>query len=135
MITRKTAREQTFILIFERSFNDLSVDEILELATECKDFEIDDYVKSVFSGVFENIEEIDADISNNAVAWEINRIGRVALSILRLAIFEIKFRDDIPINVSINEAVELAKKYATAEDASFINGILGSIAKAQKTEA
>ncbi len=135
MITRKTAREQTFILIFERSFNDLSVDEILELATECKDFEIDDYIKSVFAGVIENIEEIDAAVSNNAVSWDISRIGRVALSILRLAIYEIKFREDIPINVSINEAVELAKKYATTEDASFINGILGSVAKAQKTEA
>ncbi len=129
MITRKTAREQTFILIFEKSFNDLTIDEILELATECKDFEIDEYITSVFTGVYANIEEIDSLISDNAVSWNIKRISRVALSVLRLAIYEIKFRSDIPVSVSINEAVELCKKYATAEDASFVNGILGSVAK------
>lgn len=129
MITRKTAREQTFILIFEKSFNDLTINEILELAAECKEFEIDDYIESVFTGVYQNIKEIDSVISSNAVAWNINRISRVALSVLRLSIYEIKYRSDIPVSVSINEAVELTKKYATNEDAAFVNGILGSVAK------
>ncbi len=130
MLTRKTAREQAFILIFEKSFNDLSINEILELAAECKEFEIDDYISSVFNGVYEKIEEIDGAISSNAVGWNINRISRVALAVLRLAIYEIKYRTDIPVSVSINEAVELTKKYATSEDSAFVNGILGSIAKA-----
>ena len=98
-------------------------------AEEVRDIEADDYVKNVFFGVFENIQPIDELISNNAVGWSIKRITKTALAILRLAIYEIKFYDEIPVSVSINEAVELAKKYATKEDASFINGILSTIVK------
>ena len=128
-MTRKIAREEAFILIFEKAFNDSSVDEILELATTVRDVEIDEYVETVFKGTFDNIDEIDTLISQNAVGWKINRISKTALSLLRLAIFEIKFLDDIPVSVSINEAVELCKKYATKEDSAFINGILSTIAK------
>lgn len=128
-MTRKIAREEAFILIFEKAFNDSSVEEILELAKEVRELEVDDYINKVFSGVFEKIEEIDALISENAVGWRIERISKTALSVLRLAIFEIKFMDDIPNAVSINEAVELCKKYATKEDASFVNGILSTVLK------
>lgn len=128
-MTRKIAREEAFILIFEKAFNDSSVEEILELAKEVRELEVDDYINKVFSGVFEKIEEIDALISENAVGWRIERISKTALSVLRLAIFEIKFMDDIPDAVSINEAVELCKKYATKEDASFVNGILSTVLK------
>lgn len=128
-MTRKQAREEAFILIFEKEFNDYSLSEILELAEEVRDIKPDEYIKYVFFGVFENLEKIDNIISKNAVGWSINRITKTALAILRLAIFEIEFYDDIPISVSINEAVELAKKYATKEDSSFINGILSTVAK------
>ena len=128
-MTRKIAREEAFILIFEKAFNDSSVEEILELAKEVRELEVDGYINKVFSGVFEKIEEIDALISENAVGWRIERISKTALSVLRLAIFEIKFMDDIPNAVSINEAVELCKKYATKEDASFVNGILSTVLK------
>lgn len=128
-MTRKIAREEAFILIFEKAFNDSSTDEILELAATVRDVEIDEYVETVFKGTFDNIEEIDSLISQNAVGWKINRISKTALSLLRLAIFEIKFLDDIPVSVSINEAVELCKKYATKEDSAFINGILSTIVK------
>jgi N utilization substance protein B len=128
-MTRKIAREEAFILIFEKAFNDSSVEEILELAKEVRELEVDDYINKVFSGVFDKIEEIDALISENAVGWRIERISKTALSVLRLAIFEIKFMDDIPNAVSINEAVELCKKYATKEDASFVNGILSTVLK------
>ena len=63
------------------------------------------------------------------MGWSIKRITKTALAILRLAIYEIKYYDEIPVSVSINEAVELAKKYATKEDASFINGILSTVCK------
>lgn len=128
-MTRKQAREEAFILIFEKEFNDDALQDILTLAEEVRDIKADDYVKNVFFGVFENIQTIDEKISQNAVGWSINRITKTALAILRLAIYEIEFYDEIPVSVSINEAVELAKKYATKEDASFINGILSTIAK------
>ena len=128
-MTRKQAREEAFILIFEKEFNDDALEDIISLAEEVRDIKADEYVKKVFFGVFENIEKIDGIISQNAVGWSINRITITALAVLRLALFEMEFYDEIPVSVSINEAVELAKKYATKEDASFINGILSTVAK------
>lgn len=130
-MTRRQAREEAFILIFEKQFNLLEVSEILEIAKEVRDLEPDDYIKTVFSGVYDNLDTIDAIISENAIGWKINRISKVSLCILRLAIYEMKYIDDIPPSVSINEAVELAKKYATKEDASFINGILSTVVKSK----
>ena len=128
-MTRKQAREEAFILIFEKELNDDSLEDILSLAEEVRDIKSDDYIKKVFFGVYENLEEIDSIISQNAVGWSINRIPKTALAVLRLSIFEIKFYSEIPLSVSINEAVELTKKYATKEDASFVNGILSTVAK------
>ncbi len=130
-MTRKQAREEAFILIFEKELNDDSLSDILSLAEEVRDIEADDYIKNVFFGTFDNIEQIDGVISDSAIGWSIKRISKTALAVLRLAIYEMKHCDDIPVSVSINEAVELAKKYATQEDASFINGILSTVAKAQ----
>lgn len=129
-MTRKQAREEAFILVFEKEFNDDSLNDVLSMAEQVRDFEADDYIKNVFFGVFENIEIIDGMISENAVGWSIKRITKTALAVLRLAIYEMKFVDSIPVSVSINEAVEIIKKYATREDASFVNGILSTVAKA-----
>lgn len=126
---RRQAREEAFILIFEKQFNPLTNEEILQTAEEVRDLKPDDYIKSVFNGVYENIEQLDNIISENSIGWKLNRISKVSLCILRLAIFEIKFIDSIPASVSVNEAVELAKKYATPDDASFINGILSTVIK------
>jgi len=131
-MTRKQAREEAFILIFEKGFNDDDLANILSLAEEVRDIKADDYIKKVFFGVFEKLDEIDNIISQNAVGWSINRITKTALAVLRLAIYEMKFFDEIPISVSINEAVEITKKYATHEDASFVNGILSTVAKTNK---
>lgn len=128
-MTRKQAREEAFILVFEKVFSGGSTEEILELAAEARDLEPNGYIKTVFSGVYDNIDEIDGIISENAIGWKINRISKTALCVLRLAIYEIKYMEDIPASVSINEAVELCKKYATKEDASFVNGILASVVK------
>ncbi len=128
-MTRKQAREEAFILIFERQFNNDSPEELIELAVEVRDIEPDDYIKEVFFGVYDNLEELDGIISEHAVGWSINRISKTALAVLRLALYEIDRMEDIPVSVSINEAVELCKKYATKEDASFVNGILSTVAK------
>ena len=128
-MTRKQAREEAFILIFEKVFNSDSVEEVLELASEVRNFEADDYIKSVFFGVYSNLEEIDNIISENSIGWKINRISKTALSVLRLAIFEIKYMEDIPQSVTINEAVELCKTYASKEESAFVNGILSTVSK------
>ena len=128
-MTRRQAREEAFILIFEKAFNDYTVENILEVATETRDLTPNEYIKTVFAGVYEKLSEIDDIISQSSIGWSIKRISKTALCVLRLAIFEIKFMDGIPVAVSIYEAVELCKKYATADDASFVNGILSTVAK------
>ena len=130
VMTRKQAREEAFILVFEKAFNNDSTDEILELAKEVRDLEPDEYVTTVFVGVYDKLSELDDIISANSIGWKIERISKTALCLLRLAIYEMKFFEAIPVSVSINEAVELAKKYATTDDASFVNGILSTVAKA-----
>ena len=128
-MTRKMAREEAFILIFEKAFNNNSVEEIFELAAEVRDLKPDDYINRVFVGVYDYLDELDDIISEYSVGWKINRISKTALSVMRLALYEIKYMDDIPYSVTVNEAVELCKKYATTEDASFVNGILSTVLK------
>lgn len=128
-MTRKEAREESFILIFEKQFSEDTLEEILEIEEQVRGIKPDEYISKVFFGVYDNLETIDKLISDNAVGWSIGRISKISLAVLRLAIFEIKFMEDIPVSVSINEAVELLKKYATKEDASFVNGILATVSK------
>ncbi len=128
-MTRKQAREQAFILIFEKEISKHTVDEVLDITAQIGDPVEEPYVLQVFSGVFDNLEEIDASISSNLTGWTLQRLSKVALSLLRLAVYEMKFMTDIPVSVSINEAVALCKTYATQEDASYLNGVLGSFAK------
>ena len=81
----------------------------------------------MFANIKENLEEIDATISQHSDKWKINRLPKVDLSILRVAVAEIRSADDIPREVSINEAVELAKKFSTEDGSKFINGILSKV--------
>lgn len=129
-MTRKEERIQAFTLIFEKIFNpESSIDELIENACEAEELKVSTFAKMVASTVYEKQEEIDSLISEFSVNWRIDRIPKVSLSIMRLAICEMLFVDSIPVSVSINEAVELAKTFATSDDSSYINGILGSVAK------
>ena len=128
-MNRKAEREQAFILIFEKSFREDSIEDILEDALNAENYEKSEFSENCFKGVYDNLQEIDAIIEEHLTGWTINRISKVALSILRLAIYEIKYVDSIPVGASINEAVELCKKYATTEDSSYVNGVLGSVAR------
>ncbi len=130
-MTRTEAREQAFILIFQNSFKNEEPSELIETERENGGYIDDDYCEAVLKSVTENKEEIIATVEKYAKGWRIDRISRVALAALKLAICEIKYFEDIPVAVSINEAVELVKKYATNEDAAFINGILGSVSREQ----
>lgn len=126
-MTRAQEREQAFILIFERAFNmDTDADDIIGYAVEARLLEPSVFSVSLFKQTYEKLPEIDAVIEQYAIGWKIERLSKVTLSVLRLAVCEILYVDSIPHGVSANEAVELAKKYATADDAAFINGILGS---------
>lgn len=86
-----------------------------------------DYFLEIINGVLNSLKEVDELIEERATGWPIDRIAKMDLPILRVAIYEIKHREDIPVGVSINEAVEIAKKYGSDDSARFINGILGKI--------
>lgn len=127
-MTRKEAREQAFVFLFEKLFNpELSYDELNALAAQCRFCEPDDYMKEVFVKTDENTEKADELINSLSKGWKTTRLPKVTLCLLRLAITEIMLIESTPDSVAANEAVELAKKYATAEDAQFINGSLGSV--------
>lgn len=129
-MTRKESREQAFILLFEYSFTQDSAEELFSVANDAGITEFDDYCVKVVNNAIDNVSQIDELISKYSKGWSTSRISKVALAALRLAVCEIQFFDDIPSSVSVNECVELIKKYASVQDASFANGILGSIIRA-----
>ncbi len=128
-ISRYKMREQAVLLTFEKLFSDTDVDEIADNIVDSRDEFYSDYAIEAAKNIEEKREEIDAYISAHlSSGWKISRISRIALAILRVAVYEMKYIDEVPVSVAINEAVELTKKYST-DDASFINGVLGAIAK------
>lgn len=130
LMTRHESRELAFILIFEKSFQtDISITELIDSAAELELFKQNDFAESLAKKVYLKLDEIDAVISENLVGWSAKRISRVTKAILRLAVCEMLYSENMPVGVAINEAVEIAKKYASQEDAAYINGVLGSVAK------
>ena len=130
-MNRKTARENAFLLLFEVVCKgDETAEEIFEKATEIRELEVDDYVKGVFFGACTNQKLIDEYISASLVGWKKERISIASRAILMLAAYEMIFVEDIPFKVSINEAVDLAKKYDDDNAYSFVNGVLNGIAQA-----
>ena len=127
-LSRYKLREQIFLLCFEKLFNDDSFEDIIENTIDSRDLQLDKKAIETAKRIIENSEQIDSYISDNLKkGWRISRLSRVSLCIMRLAVYEFLFEEKIPVSVSINEAVELAKKYS--DDASFINGVLGAIAR------
>lgn len=128
-MTRRESREQAFALLFEKLFNDAPVTELAAAAVEARDTCTSGFALQLATGTESRFEELDARIAAHSKNWNKERISRVALTVMRLAIYEMLYEADIPMSVSINEAVELAKKYGGDEDSSFVNGILGSVAR------
>jgi len=93
------------------------------------DAENEEYVKTVVRGVIQQRPALDAQISAVSKGWQVHRLGYVDRSILRLAIYEIVFMDDIPVRVAVNEAVELAKEFGDEESPKFVNGLLGTVVR------
>ena len=139
-MTRRNAREIVMQMLYEGNFHDetererIIYDTIREMDQEEKknNKAVLSFMESLYFGVYEHLNEIDAVIEKYATNWSFNRIAKVDLSILRLAIYELKYTD-VPQKVAVNEAVEIAKVYSTEKSPKFINGILGSVIK--ETEA
>lgn len=132
-MSRTTARKNAFYLLFQTEFSDESefesvskifFEENSSILSEDKAFILEEV-----TGVKEHLTEIDAAISGAAKGWTIDRMSKVDLSILRLAVYEMKYAEGVPSGVAVNEAIELAKKYSSNEAPSFINGILGKLIK------
>ena len=133
-MTRREAREQAFCILFEQAVGGENMHDILHDASEARDFIPNSFAEAVAFGVEEHQQEIDEIIGGNIRGWNIRRLSKVTLALLRLAVYEMLFDDSIPASVSINEAVELAKTYGGKDDAPYLNGVLASVAKSHCPE-
>ena len=132
-MTRREAREQALSMIFEMNFNDNSVDEMVDNALIFRDESVDEYAVQIAQRL--HWEDNLSAVEQYSKKWKANRLPKVSLAILMLAITEIAYVKDAPVGAVINEAVELAKKYAGPEDASYINGVLGGYVRGTMGEA
>ncbi len=128
---RKQAREGTMQLLFQMELNEDYSEDAIKIYLE--NFSFDkletEYILDAVSSIKVNFEEIDGYIENHLEGWKLDRLAKVDLSVLRIAIYEILYRKDIPMEVSINEAVETVKKYSSEESFKFVNGVLGSFVR------
>ena len=132
-MTRSQSREQAFALLFEKSFNpETDMEDIITIGLENELIEQDEFASMLAQTAWDKLYSIDSVIEKYSKNWKKHRISRVALSALRLSVCEILYIPDVPVGVSVNEAVELCKKYATSEDAAFVNGILGAVARGEQ---
>ena len=129
-LTRTEARENVFLLLFQASYNVGSdIENTLDLSKENLDIHSNKYVERVYSGIIERVEELDSYIEKASKNWNKNRISRVAVSCIRLALYEMLYEENMTPGIAISQAVGLAKKYGDADTASFVNGILGGICR------
>lgn len=132
-MNRKKSREVAMELLFENAIKKEDLRNLMEDFKEHTDHDLNEldmvYINKIIYGVRDNIEKIDSDIEKYLNQWKLTRVSKVNLSILRLSTYEILFEEDIPFKVSINEGVELAKKYSDEASIKFINGVLDKIAK------
>ena len=130
-MNRRQARENVFYLVFETEFqkDDINVAELFQTAQDIGVIEYDEYTERVFFGVMSELEAIDAKIGENAKGWKLERISKVSLAIMRICVYEMLYCEDVPFNIAINEAVELAKKFDYDKAPSFINGVVNKVAE------
>lgn len=128
MINRRKAREYAFILLFEYKFQPNDITELLaDFLAEHDAGSQEAYIKEVVEGVVLHAEELDGMIAEYAKGWSPERISAVCLAAMRLALYEMKYIPDIPLNVSVNEAIAIVKEYSGEESVDFVNGILGNL--------
>lgn len=131
-MTRRELRDHTFKMLFRKEFHEEALMEeqfiLFKESTANLTDEDSEYVHSKLFDIISKLEEIDGAIQEASDDWSIERMAKADLAILRLAYYEMKYDEDIPLKVAINEAVELAKKYGGDDSPAFINGILGKLA-------
>jgi len=126
---RRASREAAMKLIYQLEIQKSDKSEQIDMALEDESLiDIDKkYIRSVVDGVNEKMTFIDSIIEKKAMGWKISRLSKIDLSILRIGIYEILYCEDIPFSVSVNEAVELAKRYSNADAGAFVNGLLAKV--------
>jgi len=149
-MTRANARELAVHLIYGREFTGEEPESVISARLEREYYEKlsteNDiyterpsraqlaYIDSVVSGVANRVEDLNEQIQRYSIGWDVGRISRLARAIMQLAIYEILYVEDVPVGVAISEAVRLAKKYDGDDTGAFVNGILGTFARAQQTQ-
>jgi N utilization substance protein B len=132
-MTRREQREHLFLMLFRKDFYetgelreqmDLYLVQLNKLSTKDRS-----YLENKFQKLTEKTEKVDEIISSVATGWKLNRMGKVELTLLRLAVYEMQMDEDVPEKVAINEAVELAKKYGEDSSPGFVNGVLARVMK------
>lgn len=131
-MTRRQLRENVFKMLFRVEFHDDKElpEQLILFEDEVEPISEDEkiYMTNKYKDIYAHIEELDAAIDEVSMGWKTTRMGKVDLTLIRLAVYEIRFEEDIPVKVSINEAIELAKKYGTDDSPAFVNGILAKFA-------
>lgn len=133
-LSRSHIREAAFLLIFEKQFRDDSCEDIIESAKEADEYDFNEKAQQLFTGVTHKTEELDEIIGKLSPKRKVNRIGKVSLAVLRLAIYECLYEDSVPDNVAVSEAVNIMNKYAFENDTQFVNGVLGTFTRSRKSE-
>lgn len=146
-MNRRLLRQSAFKIIFSYNFNDDDIDQILDDISEDSNLYFEheedsderqipeiseknkEFLNNLVKGTIENIDTIDKIIKNSLRSWTMDRIAKVDLTILRMAIYELIYSKDVPASVVINEAVELGKMFGSDDSGSFINGVLGRVVR------
>ena len=131
-MTRRALREQVFLMLFRVEFHSAEeMEEQMKLYEEqlegCSEKDTA-YILDKFKGIVEKLDEIDAAIGEASKGWKVSRMEKVDLALIRLAVYEMRYEEDVPVKVAINEAIELAKQYGSDESSAFVNGVLAKLA-------
>ena len=130
-MNRRKSREIAMKLLFQMSINKENYEDVIENFKENTDVDLNEldmsYITKVLAGIHENGKEVDKNIEKHLVKWKLDRLSKMNLAILRISTYEILFEEEIPDRVSVNEGIELAKKYGEDSSPAFINGILAKM--------
>lgn len=133
---RRASREAAMKLLYQLEIQKGDRNEQIDMVLEDESFTDNDkkYIRSIVDGVNEKTILIDSIIERKSMGWKISRLSKIDLSILRIGIYEILYREDIPYSVTVNEAVELAKTYSNPEAGAYVNGLLAKVSKSDIAE-
>ena len=128
IMRRRASREFVMKLVYQMLIHKNDLKDVVDDSLKKQEHFLDvGYMESIIYGIMSSNDELNKIIENNLKGWKLSRISKIDLAILQIAVYEITKMEDIPDNVTINEAVELAKKYSCSESASFINGVLSNV--------